>query len=357
MNPHDAGTDLTGPAGIHGGDIYRNQVILDFSVNVNPLGIPEAVKAALHKAVENCDRYPDIAGEELKRSVGKMLEVPEEYLLFGNGASELLMACVHGIRPKRTVIPVPSFYGYEYAAGAASGEIVYYGMREENGFRLGEEFFSVLTQDTGLLFIANPGNPFGTLMSREYLRKLLSYCRERGIYVVLDECFIEFCEENSSLVDGIEEHENLILVRAFTKIFAIPGVRIGYLICSDRQLLERIAGQLPEWNLSVFAQAAGRACAVQKEFLLKTAGYVAKERQFLAQGLKKSGIRVVSGEANFLLVYTRANLYEKLLEKGILIRDCENYRGLSKGFYRIAVKSREENELLLKAIEECAGEG
>lgn len=348
---------MEGIQGIHGGDIYRNQVTLDFSVNVNPLGIPEAVKAALHKAVENCDRYPDIAGEELKRSVGKMLEVPEEYLLFGNGASELLMACVHGIRPKRTVIPVPSFYGYEYAAGAASGEIVYYGMREENGFRLGEEFFSVLTQDTGLLFIANPGNPFGTLMSREYLRKLLSYCRERGIYVVLDECFIEFCEENSSLVDGIEEHENLILVRAFTKIFAIPGVRIGYLICSDRQLLERIAGQLPEWNLSVFAQAAGRACAVQKEFLLKTAGYVAKERQFLAQGLKKSGIRVVSGEANFLLVYTRANLYEKLLEKGILIRDCENYRGLSKGFYRIAVKSREENELLLKAIEECAGEG
>ena len=343
--------------GIHGGDIYRNRIELDFSVNINPLGIPETVKEALHKAVENCDRYPDIDGEELKKAVSRMLEVPAEYLLFGNGASELFMACVHGIRPGRTVIPVPSFYGYEYAAGAAGGEIVYYGMREENVFRLGEEFFSVLTQDTGLLFVANPGNPFGTLMSREYLRKLLSHCRERGIYVVLDECFIEFCEGNRSFTDEMEEYDNLILVRAFTKIFAIPGVRLGYLVCSNRKLLGGIAGQLPEWNLSVFAQAAGCACAAQKEFLIKTAGYVAKERQFLAEGLKGAGIHVISGEANFLLVYSGEDLYGKLLKKGILIRDCGNYRGLSKGFYRIAVKSRKENETLLKAIEECAREG
>lgn len=343
--------------GIHGGDIYRNRVALDFSVNINPFGIPEAVKATLHKAVENCDRYPDIAGEELKRAVSGMLEVPAEYLLFGNGASELFMACVHGIRPGRTVIPVPSFYGYEYAAGAAGGEIVYYGMREGNVFRLGEEFFPVLTQDTGLLFVANPGNPSGTLMSREYLRKLLSHCRERGIYVVLDECFIEFCEGNRSFVDEIKRYENLILVRAFTKIFSIPGVRIGYLVCSNRQLLGRIAGQLPEWNLSVFAQAAGCTCAVQKEFLSKTAGYVGEERRFLAHGLKEAGIRVLSGEANFLLVYSREDLYGKLIKEGILIRDCGNYRGLSKGFYRIAVKSRKENELLLKAIDECGREG
>lgn len=343
--------------GIHGGDIYRNRAELDFSVNINPLGIPEAVKAALHKAVENCDRYPDIVGEELKRAVSKMLKIPAEYLLFGNGASELLMACAHGVRPKRTVIPVPSFYGYEYAAGAAGGEILCYETKEENGFLPGEEFFQVLTQDIGLLFVANPGNPSGRLMSREYLRKLLSHCRERGIYVVLDECFIEFCEGNRSLMDEMERYENLILVRAFTKIFAIPGVRIGYLVCSDRQLLGKIAGQLPEWNLSAFAQAAGCACAAQKEFLIKTAGYVAEERQFLAQGLKEAGICVLSGEANFLLVYSGENLYEKLLKKGIMIRDCGNYRGLSKGFYRIAVKNREENERLLKAIEKCGREG
>lgn len=338
--------------GIHGGDIYRKDVTVDFSVNVNPLGIPEAVKAALHDAVGSCDRYPDIAGEKLKKAVSGMLGVPEKYLLFGNGASELFMACVHGIRPERTVIPMPSFYGYEYAARASGGEVVYYRMGGETGFRLGEEFFPVLTQDTELLFLANPGNPSGTVMSREYLGKLLSYCRDKGIYVVLDECFIEFCKGNCSMLDEVEIYENLILVRAFTKIFAIPGVRLGYLVCSDQRLLGKIAGQLPEWNLSVFAQAAGCACAVHKEFPARTADYVAEERQFLAEGLKKSGVCVVSGEANFLLIYSKTDLYGRLLDRGILIRDCGNFRGLSKGFYRIAVKSREENAILLKNIGE-----
>ncbi len=337
---------------IHGGDIYRNQVSVDFSVNVNPFGIPEAVKDALHSAVEYCGRYPDIAGERLKKAVSGMLEVPEEYLLFGNGASELLMACAHGIRPERTVVPVPSFYGYEHAAGAIGKETVYFKMREENGFRPGEDLFPVLTQGTGLLFLANPGNPSGTVIGREYMRRLLSHCRDKGICVVLDECFIEFCEGNPSMIDEIEDYENLLIVRAFTKIFAIPGVRIGYLVCSNRHLLSKAAGQLPEWNLSVFAQEAGCVCAAQKGLIDRTAEYVADERRFLADGLRKSGICVVSGEADFLLVYSKEDLYGKLLEKGVLVRDCENFRGLSKGFYRIAVKNRKENEMLLNTIGE-----
>ena len=337
---------------IHGGDIYRNHVKLDFSVNVNPLGVPEAVKEALHEAVEDCGKYPDIAQVQLKKAVGNMLKVPEESLLFGNGASELLLACVRGIRPERTVIPVPSFYGYEYAAGAVGGNIFYYQTKKEDRFCPGKDFLSALTKETSLLFLANPGNPAGNLLNREYLRGLLSHCREKGIYVILDECFIEFCGGDNSMQREAEEFENLILVRAFTKIFAIPGVRLGYLICGSRQLLEKIKRQLPEWNISGFAQAAGSVCAMQKSYLDKTADYVAKERSFLADGLKKNGITVISGEANFLLVYSEADLYEKLLKKGILIRDCKNFRGLKKGFYRIAVRNRKENEMLLKAAGE-----
>ncbi len=336
----------------HGGDIYRNRVTLDFSVNVNPLGIPKEVKNAMHEAVESCDRYPDIAGEKLKKAVGHMLEVPEEYLVFGNGASELFMACIHGLKAKRTVIPVPSFYGYEYAANASGGEIIYYEMREEDGFRVGEDLFSVLTRDVDLLFLANPSNPCGTVISREYMRRLLSHCRDRDIYVVLDECFIEFCAGNCSMIDEIERYGNLVLVRAFTKIFAIPGVRLGYLVCSDQRIIGRIREQLPEWNLSVFAQAAGGVCAAQKEYLARTAGYVAEERKFLAEGIRQTGVCVISGEANFLLVYSKMDLYGELLKRGILIRDCGNFRGLSKGFYRIAVKSRAENEILLENVGE-----
>lgn len=343
--------------GIHGGDIYRNDVKVDFSVNVNPLGIPKAVEAALYEAVENCSKYPDISAEKLTKAVSGILNVPKENLLFGNGASELFMAIIHGIRPRKTVIPVPSFYGYEYATGAADGEIIYYETKEENDFCLQEDFFCVLTEDVDLLFLANPNNPTGNLMSRKELIKVLDHCRDKGIYAVLDECFIEFCDRECSMLQEINQYTNLILVRAFTKIFAIPGVRLGYLVCSNPLLSDKIGRQLPEWNLSGFAQAAGYECAMQATFVEKTVAYIEKEREFLEAGLKKTGCQVFPGKANFLLIYSKQPLYDKLLEKGILIRDCENFRGLSKGFYRIAVKSRKENEALLRAIGEIKWNG
>lgn len=337
---------------LHGGDIYRNHVKTDFSVNVNPLGIPEAVKAALYEAVDNCTRYPDISAEKLKEAVSEMLTVPKGYLLFGNGASELFMAIIHGIKPKKTVIPVPSFYGYEYAAETADGEILYYKTKEKNDFCLQEDFLSVLTEDVDILFLANPNNPTGNLMSRDELRNVLSHCRDKGVYVVLDECFIEFCGKECSMLQEIETFSNLILVRAFTKIFSIPGVRLGYFVCSNPLLLGKIGRQLPEWNVSRFAQAAGYECAMQTAFVEKTVTFIRKERRFLEDGLKQAGFRVFPGKANFLLIYCEQPLYDRLLEKGILIRDCENFRGLSKGFYRIAVKDRKENEDLLRAIGE-----
>lgn len=337
---------------IHGGDIYRNQVEIDFSVNVNPLGIPEAVKSALYESVEACREYPDIAAEKLKRAVSSMLSVQMNYLLFGNGASELFMAIVHGIRPKKTVIPVPSFYGYEYAAAAVPNDIVYYSLRKENGFCFEEDFFNILTADVDLLFLANPNNPTGHLLSREYVMRLMNHCKKNGIYVVLDECFIEFSGREYSMLSEIESFDNLMIVRAFTKIFSIPGVRLGYLTCSNEELLFRIMRHLPEWNLSTFAQYAGCACACQSEFIKKTEDYIRKERESLVYKLQEKGLYVFPGKANFILVYSEKMLYEPLLEQGILIRDCENFRGLSKGYYRIAVKSSRDNERLIKAIGE-----
>ncbi len=335
---------------IHGGDIYRNHVTIDFSVNVNPLGMPKAVEAALHEAVGRCGTYPDMESERLKHAVSQVLQVPKEHLLFGNGASELFMAVIHGIRPKKTVIPVPSFYGYEYAAEAADGEVLYYETKEETDFCLNEDFFSVLTEDKELVFLANPNNPTGTLLDRGKLERLLCHCRDKGIFLVLDECFIEFCDGAESAVGWTERFGNLIVVRAFTKIFSIPGVRLGYLVCSDRSLLRKIGRQLPEWNISSFAQAAGYECALQAAFARKTADYVKTERQFLENRFKEMGIKTYPASANFLLLHSQKPLYEPLLERGILIRDCWNFRGLSKGFYRVAVKNRKENEVLLEAV-------
>lgn len=336
---------------MHGGDIYRNQVSTDFSVNVNPLGMPEAVASALHEAVEMCGSYPDMETDKLKKVVSNMLFVPEEYLLFGNGASELFMAIVHAIKPHKTLIPVPSFYGYEYAAEAVGEEIVYYPLRERMDYLPGDDLLEALTEDVDMLFLANPNNPTGRLMGKEYLKKLLGICKQKNIMVVLDECFIDFCGLDCSMLSELEAYDNLLLVRAFTKIFAIPGVRLGYLIGVDVSLLNRVKRQLPEWNLSMFAQAAGSVCAGQLAFVEKTVDYVRKERQFLTSRLRQMGLQVFPSEANFILVHSGRRLYEGLLEQGILIRDCENFRGLSKGFYRVAVKSRKDNETLLKAME------
>ncbi len=337
---------------VHGGDIYRNDVKIDFSVNVNPLGIPKAVETALYNAVENCNKYPDISVEKLGKAVENMLHISKENLLFGNGASELFMAIVHGIKPRKMVIPIPSFYGYEYAAKATEGEIIYYETKRENDFNISEDIFSELTEDVDILFLANPNNPTGNLISKEMLQSVLCHCKNMGIYVVLDECFIEFCDKEYSMLREIEQFANLILVRAFTKIFSIPGVRLGYLVCSNPMLLDKIRRQLPEWNISCFAHEAGCECVRQTAFIEETVTYVEKERQFLTDGLLQAGLQVFQSKTNFILIYCEEPLYEQLLKRRILIRDCENFRGLKKGFYRIAAKSREENEILLKAIGE-----
>ncbi|MBZ4667467.1 MAG: Histidinol-phosphate/aromatic aminotransferase and cobyric acid decarboxylase [Defluviitaleaceae bacterium] len=328
---------------------------MDFSININPLGMPEEVEAALHKAVKSCSQYPDIKAEKLKKALSSVLKVQETYLLFGNGASELFLGIVHAIKPKKTLIPIPSFYGYEYALEAVDSNIIYFQLKEDKSFLLDESFFEMLTEDIDLLFLANPNNPTGKLMAREYIKKLLDICKDRKIWVVLDECFIEFCENAFSILTEIDSYENLLLVRAFTKIYAIPGVRLGYLVCSNKGILEKIKKQLPEWNISTFAQEAGLACVNQPSFIAKTVDYVKKERQFLIYQLNQLEFKTFPSEANFILLYSEKPLYETLLKRGILIRDCENFRGLSKGYYRIAVKTRKENERLVKAISEVYG--
>lgn len=336
--------------GIHGGDIYRNEVKKDFSVNVNPLGMPDSVKRALQNAIEICTEYPDIQAEKLKKAVSNALHVPQESVLFGNGASELFMAIVHALKPKKVLIPVPSFYGYEYAAEAAGGEVSYYVMSSENGFQLDENFKEALTEEIDLLFLANPNNPTGTLIEKNVLKTLLDLCKKKHIFVVLDECFIDFAGKDYSMMADIENYDHLLIVGAYTKIFAIPGVRLGYLVCSNQKMNYEIKRQLPEWNLSSFAQEAGCACAKETSFIEKSADYVKQERAYLEEGLRRFGFSVFSGAANFILFYCEYPLYEKLLERGILIRDCENFRGLSKGYFRIAVKKREDHDCLLKEL-------
>ena len=207
---------------IHGGDVYRNYVDIDFSINVNPLGTPECVKEALHRAVEMCGKYPDMEAERLGAAVSTFLGVPKEYLLFGNGASELFMAIVHGIKPKKVVIPVPSFYGYEYAAKSVDSDIIYYEMKQENNFCLKEEMKRILTDDVNLLFLANPNNPIGnprtTIPQDQPESVILDYA-----YKALDDCEAIVFSTFSGMIGHGVFNEIIYAFNAGKKVYQLDG--------------------------------------------------------------------------------------------------------------------------------------
>ena len=341
---------------VHGGDVYRNQVDLDFSVNINPFGMPDGVKQALKKAVEDCVRYPDEMVEDLKIAMANKLGISQDCLAFGNGASELFVAIIHAIKPKTVLIPVPSFSGYQKAAECEDCAIRYYYMKKENQFLLTDAFCQQLKQQIkmnqapDMIFLANPNNPTGACISSELLEQIVELCGENKITLVMDECFLEFTDKlEESLIQKAACIPNLIVVRAFTKIYGIPGVRLGYLAAS-KELVVRIKRQLPEWNVSMFAQYAGVAALKETAFVQKTVEYIRTQRTYLMTNLQKLGFAVWPAEANYLLLYSDQNLYEHLLHKKILIRDCSNYEGLENGYYRIAVKKKEENERLISIL-------
>ena len=340
----------------HGGDIYRNQIRLDFSVNTNPLGMPDSVREALHQAVEEAEHYPDIHAKELTKAVAERLRISEKRLVFGNGASELFHAVLHAVKPSKILIPVPSFLGYEEAAKAMECEVIFYEMKKEEKFSLTERILDTLDESISLVFLANPNNPVGNLVEPELIFKIAEKCRQCDITLVLDECFMELTgkEMTHSFFYQLDEFPNVVVVRAFTKLYAIPGVRLGYLIC-EQTLAEKIRLQLPEWNLSVFAQRAGVAAIKEQEYVARAVVCIQTQRLFLREELKVAGCNVFDSDADYLLFYSEKKLYELFLQRGILIRDCSNFRGLQRGYYRIAVKSEEQNRIFADVLREIHG--
>lgn len=346
---------------IHGGDIYNNKVNMDFSVNINPLGIPHSVKEAMSDALSYADRYPDMACSGLKKAISEYFtqqgcSIQSEDVIPGNGASELFMAIAHAIKPKKAVLLAPGFFGYEHVLRAVGCDIGYFLLDEQSDFspaaRL-DALMDMLTDDTDIFFIANPNNPTGYLADSTFMKQIIGHCKEKHIYVVADECFMGFCEKNYSVLSLLCDYDNLIVVRAFTKLFAIPGVRLGYMLSKNETVRQKVQRNLPEWNVSVLAQMAGEACIRESEYIKETASYVSGQRRLLSDGLKKLGFKVYKSEADFILFYSKLPLYDILLNKGILIRDCSNYVGLSEGYFRVAVKTYDENVRLLKVIGEC----
>lgn len=341
---------------MHGGNIYGSEIEYDFSVNLNPLGPPDAVREALAAALNNVEEYPDPEYRELRRALANYRQLAEEQLVLGNGASELIPGIIRALAPKTCMVTAPCYSGYETALNAAapSCRVHRIPLREEDDFTLPENICREIAHvKPDLLILTNPNNPNGKRISANRLREIAGACRGAGTVLLIDECFLALSGGDvDSLIHRIGEEgmPPTVVLRAFTKTFAIPGVRLGYAVCSG-SLATRIQRELPEWNLSVFAQYAGLAALEPSGYIAASVEMIAQEREYLTAELKKLGLRVFPSDANYILFQSRdRELHRKLLDKGILIRDCRDYHGLTAGFYRAAVRTRRENTALLRCL-------
>ena len=352
---------------LHGGEIYDKKIELDFSVSLNPLPCPVQVIDEIKAAADQAFNYPDIMQSEFAAAVAKaenMLsqknaKLTAENIVGGNGASELLMAIVNMLRPKKALLTIPSFYGYEHALGAAKDCATgCFLLLEADGFVLNEDFVDTITEDIDLVILGNPNNPTGRLIPESVLVKTMEKCRAVGAALIVDECFFRLsgkrdCEEIPvSARNFTGEYPNLFVVDAYTKLFSIPGVRVGFAITSAENA-GRLRHFLPEWNMSVFADRAGIKCAEitgESSFTKESLEVIQREREYLVNELEQIGISTYRSDTNFILIRSDEDLYNRLLEQKILIRDCKTFNGLEKGYYRVAIKDHNANERLINAI-------
>ena len=333
----------------HGGDIYRNPIEYDFSVNVNPLGMPLASIQAAHEGIVLTGRYPDYKAEQLCNAIAKAKQVPVERIIPGNGAAELLYALGQTIHGKALTI-APTFTGYAEAVAAGGGEMCYAGNEQE--------LLAKLDDSIRLVFLCNPNNPTGTLFMREQILRVLAKAEAMQAYVCVDECFLPFLEEEASysMLPYLAEHPRLLVLRAFTKIYCMAGLRLGYLACGDAELQSRIRAKLQPWNTSIPAQMAGIAALSDTEYLAKTRENLQAERAYLVPRLRELVAEVYDGYGNFLLFRDEPDLKERMLDVGVLIRVCDDFEGLDDTYFRIGIRSHSENQEFIRRLARVKGD-
>lgn len=349
--------------------------IQDFSSNINYRGMPESVRSAAERAVKWSEHYPDTEYRTLRAALADRenlaaagmpsadkgdqgicaCRIRPEQIICGNGAAELMFALAAACRPRKALLAVPSFFEYEQALTAFGCRVQHFFLREEQNFRLVESFLEELDEEADCVILGNPNNPTGQLIDGELLERLVRKCREQRILLVLDESFYDFLsrEDRSRTFTGVQklpEMSTLFVLRSFTKIYGMPGLRFGYGLCSDQALLEKMRAVLQPWNVSLPAQAAAECAAAETEYAQETARLNCVNRERMACLMREAGYQVYPSDSNFLLFRGPAGLKEFCMERGFLIRDCSNFPGLGEGFYRICIRSVPENNALAQVL-------
>lgn len=340
----------------HGGDIYNYEKRpIDFSSNINPLGMPQIAKKAILDNVDNFEIYPDHCARYLVKAIATKHKLNPKSISLGNGAADLIYRLCISQKPKRALVMAPSFSEYEEALALVNAQITHYKL--DDSLMLDERIITA-TEGMDMVFICNPNNPTGIVMEEKLVIALEKNFRNTNRILVVDECFLDFSQDSKSFIEFVENNPNIVVLKAFTKFYAMAGIRLGYMLSSNNNINQLMAKYAPPWNISAVAQLAGEIALKDKEYEEKTREYVKREREYIIDSLENLGCKVYNSKANYVLFcYTKLPLKDLLLEKNILIRDCSNYHNLSKGHYRVAVKTQEENISLIKALKEVINNG
>lgn len=338
---------------MHGGDVYAHPGVLDFSANINPLPAPQEIMDAAAKGLGLLEQYPDPFCRELRSRIAQKKSCQPEQVICGNGAAELLYSLVLARKPKNALVVSPGFMEYERALQSVGAHVRHFMLQRENKYRLTGEYLDALTAGTDMAFLCSPNNPTGSLIDNYLMGQIVSICEKKHIFLVVDECFQDFISspQKYTLEGAISRNQQLFLLKSFTKIYRLAGLRLGYGLCGDRELLERMNGYRQPWAVSLPAQLAGVVALEQEEYVRETRSYMEEQRKWMTRALRNRGYEVFEPSANYLFFQGKVGLQEKLLQRRILIRDCSNYYGLDRGYYRVAIRKPEENELLLRELD------
>lgn len=356
---------------LHGGDIYQGGIRYDFSVNVNPLGLPSKVKEVLRASVDHWDRYPDPECRELTERLAEYHKAEKGRIVCGNGAADLIYRLVCRIKPCQALLPSPTFSEYEQALRQAGCRNRFFCLKEEQDFSIDVERMAGMLEEGEAVFLCNPNNPTGLALDAGQVKIMADACKRKHGLLILDECFCEFLDKpgDYSFMERIKEYPEAVILRAFTKSYAMAGLRLGYAVCGDIGLAGRLRLTGQPWGVSIPAQEAGAAALGESGYLEQARILVRKEREWMGKRLAGLGFKVFPSQANYLLFkdeeeHRHGYLWDGLRKKGILIRDCGNFNGLERKeggdgvrYYRVGIRSHEENERLLEAVSDLAKAG
>ncbi len=352
----------------HGSDLEKvekyyhipKDQITCFSGNVNPFGLSKTVEDKISKHLDLLSAYPDREYTALRNSIHTYCQVPSQHILVGNGATELISLLIGQLSPKRTLILGPTYSEYSRELSFCDSQISYYHLKYEDQFRLDvSNFLSVLKEGYDLLILCNPNNPTSSVIFQSELKEILSFCKAQHTFVMIDETYVEFCQDFHSItaVPLTDSFDNLIVLRGVSKFFAAPGLRLGYAITSNELIFTRIKDLQIPWSLNSIGAYAGELLFSDAEYITKTNQLITSERTRILKALRSfQQLEVYESYANFFLVrikkekVTAFDVFEYCIKKGLMIRDCSSFPHLNGEFIRFCILFPDENTKLLNAL-------